>query len=84
MTTLHSIQGGIQSVMEKLLASTDVYRRKNPAARAERTTVMPDLAAEGEPLDILAAVPLPVEVGEGETVLVLVPVPLDGLAGPEP
>ena len=55
------------------------YRRKNPAARAARTTVMPDLVTEAEPLDRLALLPTPVEVGDGTTVLVVV-----GLAGPEP
>ena len=40
---------------------------------------MPDLATEEEPLDRLAVLPTPVEVGDGTGVLVVV-----GLAGPEP
>jgi len=60
-----------------------VHRRKNPAAKAARTTVTPDPVTEAAPFpDRLAAGLVPVEVGEVTTVLVLVT--LEGLAGSEP
>jgi hypothetical protein len=63
--------------------NTRVYRRKNPAARAARTTVTPDLAAEAALLsERLEEELVLVVVGVGTTVLGVVE--LDGLAGLEP
>lgn len=62
-----------------------VHRRKNPAVRATRTTVTPDLVTVAAPFpDRLEAALVPVGVGEGTMVLVLVLVTPEGLAGSEP
>lgn len=66
--------------MDKLCTS-NVYKRKNPAARAASTTVNPDLVTEAS-LDRLELLPTLEELGEGATVLV--EVTLDGLEEPEP
>ena len=78
MTMLQSIPRSIQNATKT--ADIYIHRRKNPAARAARTTVKPDLVTEAALLsERLEELLDPVEVGEGVTVLVLVTP-----EGPEP
>lgn len=81
MTMLHSVPRSVQNATET--AHIYVHRRKNPAAKAARTTVKPDLVTEAAFLsERLAELLVPVEVGEGATVRVLVM--LEGPAESEP
>jgi len=68
-----------RSKLDRETARIYVHRRKNPAARAARATVTPDLVTEAAPFRLEATL-VPVEVGEETTVLVT----LEGLAGLEP